>query len=325
MFLGHLLLPSVENVGVGMMKQHMYRHSSSSAEDTLTTSNKMSRTTSSNNQDNTSILYCQCHPLCREVSNPYGTKLYLQDSPVEKTEVSSTPVAVKKMSGTCLTNPPIQQQITFNASKKTSTTTSITSNTSPPGQLYLHAAGLSSAAETPLHDKFVFSDMTEIYPSSSSRLDASSSRASSKKEKKVSTTKVASKWSEVPFKAKKKKTKVKSSKRTVSSTAKKVSPKLALKKKTNVKSSAAKKVDPKPPKKRATRGSRKASTLSIVSPTDVDVLCGRGGMTTIHKGNVRFRDYVNQMRGAYQQARKVDKTALSEVSTLHVCLKLHSN
>ena len=279
----HLLLPSTENVGVGM-KQHVYRHASS-AEDTPTTSNKMSRATSSHNQDDTSISYCQCHPLCREVvSNPYGTKLYLQDSPVEKTEVSSTP-AVKKMGGTYATNSTIQEQLNFSASKKgtnTSTGTSNTSRTSPPGQLYLHAAGLSSA-ETPFHDKFMFSDMTEI--------DPTSSHSTSKKQKKVSTTKVASKWSEVPFKAKKKKTKVKSSV-----------------------SSAAKEVSPNPPQlqKCITRGSKKAS---ITSPTDVDVLCGRGGMTNEHKGNVRFRDHVSQMRDVYQQARKVDKKALSEVST----------
>jgi len=314
----HLLLPSTENVRVGMMKQHVYHHASAT-DATPTTSNKMNRTTSSHNQDDTPSVYCQCHPLCREVSNPYGTKLYLQDSPIE-TEVSSTPLALgKKMSGTCLTNPTIQQ-LTYSASKKTSSSssTNTTCNTSPPGQLYLHAAGLSSATATPLHDKFVFSDMTEIDPSTSTAISSPS------KQKARSTTKVASKWSEVPFKAKKKKTKVKSSSRTVkkvSSAAKKIDPKPALKKKTNVKSSAAKKVSPEPPKKRAMRGSRKASTSSIDSPTDVDVLCGRGGMTTIHKGNVRFRDYVSQMRGAYQQARKVDKTALSEVSTLYVHLK----
>jgi len=304
----HLLLPSTENVGgVSMMKQHVYLHASS-ADATPTTSNKMNRATSSDNQDDTPALYCQCHPLYREVSKPTGTKLYLQDSPSEKTEVSSTPLALgKKMSGTYATNPTIEQ-LTFSASKKASSSTSNTSTTnttSPPGELYLHAAGLSSATATPLHDKFVFSDMMEI--------DSTSTGISSpSKQKAGSTTKVASKWSEVPFKAKKKKTKVKSSSRTVkkvSSAAKKIDPKPALKKKTNVKSSAAKKVSPKPPKKRAT-----ASTLSIVSPTDVDVLCGRGGMTTIHKGNVRFRDYVSQMRGAYQQSRKVDKKALSEVS-----------
>ena len=38
-------------------------------------------------------------------------------------------------------------------------------------------------------------------------------------------------------------------------------------------------------------------------------------MTNEHKGNVRFRDHVSQMRDVYQQARKVDKKALSEVST----------
>ena len=89
---------------------------------------------------------------------------------------------------------------------------------------------------------------------------------------------------------------------------------------TNVKSSAAKKVSPKPHQlqKVTTRGSKKAS---IESPTDVDVLCGRGGSFNRHKGNVRFRDYVRQLRTAYQQALKVDKKALSEVSTLHVRLK----
>ena len=198
-------------------------------------------------------------------------------------------------------------------------TTSTTNTTSPPGELYLHAAGLSSATATPLHDKFVFSDMTEIDPTSTGI-------SSPSKQKAGSTTKVASKWSEVPFKAKKKKTKVKSSSsrtvKKVSSAAKKVDPKPALKKKTNVKSSAAKKVSskPKPSRNRTTRGSKKASTLSIDSPTDVDVLCGRGGNSNRHKGNIRFRDYVSQMRGAYQQARKEDKKALSEVSALHVRL-----
>lgn len=315
----NLLLPSTENGGIGMMKQHVYHHASS-AEDTPTTSNKMNRTTtSSHNQDDIPTLYCQCHPSCREVSNPYGTKLYLQDSP-SKTDVSSTPLALgKKMSGTCLTNPTIQHQLNFSASKKdtitnTSDTTNTTSTDSPPGRLYLHAAGLSSATATPLHDKFVFSDMMEI--------DSTFTGISSpSKQKAGSTTKVASKWSEVPFKAKKKKeAKVKSASRTVkkvSSAAKKVDPKPALKKKTNVKSSAAKKKvspKPKPSRNRTTRGSKKASTLSIDSPTDVDVLCGRGGNSNRHKGNIRFRDYVSQMRGAYQQARKEDKKALSEVS-----------
>ena len=345
----HLLLPSTENVGVGMMKQHEYHHASSAEDTAPTTSNKMSRATSSHNQVDTSVSFCQCHPLCREISNPYGTKLYLQDSPSEKTEVSSTPLALdKKMSGTCLTNPPIQEQLDFSASKKDTNTagTTNTSNTSPPGQLYLHAAGLSSATATPLHDKFVFSDMTEI--------DSTSTGISSpSKQKAGSTTKVASKWSEVPFKAKKK-TKVKSSSRTVSSS---VNVK-AKKKRTNVKSSvssAARKVSLKPSRKHTTRGSTKASTLTITFPTDtvsvekapsaakkvslkppqlqkvttrgskkasidfptdVDVLCGRGGSFNRHKGNVRFRDYVRQLRTAYQQARKKDKTALSEVSTL---------
>ena len=351
----HLLLPSTENVGgVGMMKQHVYHHASSLENTTPTISNR--RTASSHNQDNTPTLYCQCHPSCREVSNPYGTKLYLQDSPTDnKTGVSSTPLALgKKMGGTCPANP--IQQLNFSASKETSANTSNTSSTSPPGQLYLHAAGLSSATSTPLHDKFVFSDMMDIDPSTSTGISSPS------KQKAGSTTKVASKWSEVPFKAKKKKTKVKSSCRTVkkaSPSAKKVDPKPALKKKTNVKSSAAKN-SPKPSQKRATRGSKKASTLTITSPsdtsvekasskkvslkppqlqnvttrgskkasidspTDVDVLCGRGGSFNRHMGNVRFRDYVRQLRTAYQQARKKDKTALSEVSTLHVRLKLHS-
>ena len=349
----HQLLPSTENVGVGMMKQHVYHHASST-EDTQTTSNKMSRATFSDNQDNTPTLYCQCHPLCREVSNPYGTKLYLQDSPNEKIELSSTPLALgKKMGDTCLTNPTIQEQLNFSANKKSSSSTidktcnTNTSTTSPPGQLYLHAAGLPSATSTPLHDKFVFSDMTEIDPSTSTGI----SSPSKKQKKDRSTTKVASKWSEVPFKAKKTNTNVKSSSRTVSSSVK------AKKKMTNVKSSvssAAKKVSPKPPKKHTTRGSKKASTLTITSPTDtsvekassaakkvslkppqlqkvttrgskeayidsptdVDVLCGSGGSFNRHKGNVRFRDYVSQMRSVYQQARKVDKKALSEVSSM---------
>ena len=63
-----------------------------------------------------------------------------------------------------------------------------------------------------------------------------------------------------------------------------------------------------------------SSQTGVKSPSDADVLCGRGFVANNHKGNMQFRDYVMQLRCVYQEAQKGDKKALAEVSTLYVHL-----
>jgi len=73
-------------------------------------------------------------------------------------------------------------------------------------------------------------------------------------------------------------------------------------------------------KVKKTRAKKKTPTTQtqtgVKSPSDVDVLCGRGFQANNHKGNMRFRDYVMQLRCVYQEAAKGDKKVLSEVSFL---------
>lgn len=45
---------------------------------------------------------------------------------------------------------------------------------------------------------------------------------------------------------------------------------------------------------------------SIAAPAPVDVICGRGKMTSSHPGNRRFRELVLEKKQAYQRARRRD-------------------
>ena len=69
-----------------------------------------------------------------------------------------------------------------------------------------------------------------------------------------------------------------------------------------------------------------SSQTGVESPSDVDVLCGRGFAANNHKGNMQFRDYVMQLRCVYQQASKVEKTELAKVSTyIFICNRCTQN
>lgn len=62
-------------------------------------------------------------------------------------------------------------------------------------------------------------------------------------------------------------------------------------------------------------------STKISSPSDDDILLGRGGLSNKHLGNIRFRDETRQMRGVYQETKKEDKKSLSEVrSSDHVLM-----
>ena len=162
--------------------------------------------------------------------------------------------------------------------------------------------------------------------------------STSKVNRPMTTENTASKLAEVPFNAKKK-TKVKQPPtRRITSAVSSYTPQYQARKDTKKAAVKAKKVETKPPKKTHVkvkktpvkvkkfvpkpqllqRGKRNvvgSSTGSgIISPSDVDVLCGRGGLTNSHPGNMRFRDKARQMRGVYEKATKENKTVLSEVS-----------
>ena len=54
---------------------------------------------------------------------------------------------------------------------------------------------------------------------------------------------------------------------------------------------------------------------SHVTPTDLDVLRGRGGSTNNHPGNVRFREEVKKVKSLYQTSSIREKNKLTWVST----------
>ena len=66
------------------------------------------------------------------------------------------------------------------------------------------------------------------------------------------------------------------------------------------------KTKPKSPKKKST--ARKV----FVKPTDMDVLCGRGGRSNTWKGNKRFRQVVDETKPIYNGCAKYEKTLLSQ-------------
>lgn len=50
-----------------------------------------------------------------------------------------------------------------------------------------------------------------------------------------------------------------------------------------------------------------STSLGIATPAPVDVICGRGKMTSSHPGNRRFRELVLEKKQAYQRARRRDE------------------
>lgn len=49
----------------------------------------------------------------------------------------------------------------------------------------------------------------------------------------------------------------------------------------------------------------------INEPARNDVISGRGGRTNLHEGNIRFRNFINQLRPKYKAARKTSKPFIS--------------
>ena len=53
------------------------------------------------------------------------------------------------------------------------------------------------------------------------------------------------------------------------------------------------------------------STSSIVRPSGNDILCGRGGGTNAHPGNIKFRKLVAAHKLRYLAASKSDKPGVA--------------
>lgn len=58
--------------------------------------------------------------------------------------------------------------------------------------------------------------------------------------------------------------------------------------------------DPKIKQQRAAKSTRKKSPGGIKTPTGVDILRGRGGLTNRHNGNMKFRDEARKLRSNYR-------------------------
>lgn len=50
-----------------------------------------------------------------------------------------------------------------------------------------------------------------------------------------------------------------------------------------------------------------------IEPTDNDVLCGRGGFTNSHPGNIRFRKKALELRSWYEQSSKEEKQNIADI------------
>merc|ERR1712032_421923 len=60
--------------------------------------------------------------------------------------------------------------------------------------------------------------------------------------------------------------------------------------------------------------------IYIDQPTDLDVLCGRGGRSNHHTGNKRYRQVISDMKMTYKNTdKKLQKTDLSCTVVDHVC------
>mmetsp|Transcript_21760 Transcript_21760/g.44786 ORF Transcript_21760/g.44786 Transcript_21760/m.44786 type:complete len:132 (+) Transcript_21760:819-1214(+) len=53
-------------------------------------------------------------------------------------------------------------------------------------------------------------------------------------------------------------------------------------------------------KKTPKSNDQKSASGAIETPSDLDILRGRGGTTNRHKGNMRFRDEARKLRSAYR-------------------------
>jgi hypothetical protein len=78
---------------------------------------------------------------------------------------------------------------------------------------------------------------------------------------------------------------------------------------------------PKPKRKATKSRSTSSSSKNFINgkPTEVDVLCGRGGRTNHHTGNIQYLRMKEEIQDRYLAASKEEKTAISQelVDAIH--------
>jgi len=88
---------------------------------------------------------------------------------------------------------------------------------------------------------------------------------------------------------------------------------------TSVKAGTARPAKKKSNKKISTLSSYYGRTDIVDDPTDCDILCGRGGRSNHHPGNIRYRQVVGEMKASYKTiGTKAAKTGLSSAIVDHV-------
>ena len=265
----------------------------------------------------------ECQIMTSPMSNPYtmnhGGMTYPQASPrqyqYQAEDVSSTPGYMRDRFLMAADIHPTAQQLHFNESQE------LPSPTMSSPSTFHHDEGMpplptsSAKDETPDLFEETYDQVTPNMQDDSvldmnmdpSVQDDDMPAAASKGNPSSKKTKVASKWSEVPFKAKK--TLSKPPRRRCSTRKKKLvscADNQASKSKVDTTIKATKKVSSKPEPPKQTKKKILTGTR-IIAPSDKDVICGRGGHSNNHVGNVRFRDEARQMRGVYQEANKFGK------------------
>merc|ERR1711966_145244 len=58
---------------------------------------------------------------------------------------------------------------------------------------------------------------------------------------------------------------------------------------------------------------RQLDETVVVEPVDNDVLCGRGGFTNTHPGNIRFREKALELRPWYERSSKEEKQRIADL------------
>ena len=229
---------------------------------------------------------CRCHSTCKKKStmSSVDIRLNLEDSPTSTSqpdEVSSSPL--KKM----FTKPSSMKYQTPSTSRNHADESSF-NDTSPPHTVEMILS--TQVGELSQHNK-------------------NSTKTSRRK------TNVASKWSDVSFKAKKtkskpaKRTKGKAAKQATSSSGFSPKVKSAMITRSSTKTGASKK---EPEADEIVEVV--ASSAGVASPSKLDVITGRGGYAYHFEGNKRFREEARRSKVAYDiQTSERGKSAVTEV------------
>ena len=246
---------------------------------------------------------CQCHPTCKKKStmSSVDLRLNLEGSSTSATsrpeEVSSSPLNRMLLSSTKPSSMKYQTP---------------SRNQADGGQ---PPSNDTSSLNVEMNLSTQVGELSQHKNSSTSTTKASHRK-----------TNVASKWSDVPFKAKK--TQSKPAKRTKGKITKRAPPssgfsskvKSAITTRSSKKASASEKQESEAKEVEAV-----VSSAAVSSPSKLDVITGRGGHTFRLEGNKRFREEAKRLKVSYdKQTSKIGKSVVIEVRQVYsACYSFH--